>query len=63
MFRHIDLRGCRLNATDTDWSAGEGAEVGGPISSIVLLLTGPPAGLTRLSGPGLTGVRSGLLPG
>ena len=44
--------GYRFVATDADWSAGQGAEVTGPISSILLLLTGRTAGLARLSGPG-----------
>ena len=47
------LRGLRLTATDTDWSAGEGAEVRGPIQALLLLLTGrTPIALPRLTGPG-----------
>ena len=46
------LAGCRLVATDTDWTAGEGQEVTGPISALLLLLTGRPAALDHLSGPG-----------
>lgn len=34
------LRGTRLIATDTDWSAGAGDEVAGPIAVLLLLLTG-----------------------
>lgn len=34
------LRGLRLSATDVDWTAGEGAEVRGPVSALLLLLTG-----------------------
>jgi uncharacterized protein (TIGR03083 family) len=35
------LRGVRLQATDTDWSAGDGdAEVRGPIGALLLLMTG-----------------------
>ena len=44
--------GYRFVATDTDWSAGHGAEVTGPISSLLLLLTGRTAALASLSGPG-----------
>jgi uncharacterized protein (TIGR03083 family) len=46
------LAGYRLVATDTTWSAGHGQEVTGPISALLLLLTGRPAGLARLSGAG-----------
>ena len=34
------LRGVRLRATDTDWSAGAGVELRGPIRILLLLLTG-----------------------
>lgn len=44
--------GYRFVATDADWSAGQGALVTGPISGLLLLLTGRPAGLATLSGPG-----------
>jgi uncharacterized protein (TIGR03083 family) len=44
--------GYRLVATDAEWSAGRGREVTGPISAILLLLTGRRAGLHRLTGPG-----------
>jgi uncharacterized protein (TIGR03083 family) len=48
------LRGVRLLATDTDWSAGAGLEVWGPIGMLLLLLTGRTATAARhLSGPGL----------
>ena len=47
------LRGLRLTATDIDWSAGEGAEVRGPVQTLLLLLTGrTKAALPQLSGPG-----------
>jgi uncharacterized protein (TIGR03083 family) len=48
------LRGVRLVAGDTDWVAGDGPELHGPIAQLLLLLTGrPPAVLPQLSGPGL----------
>jgi uncharacterized protein (TIGR03083 family) len=47
------FRGLELVAVDADWSAGEGARVEGPIEAILLLLTGRPVGLDRLTGPGL----------
>jgi uncharacterized protein (TIGR03083 family) len=47
------LRDVRLVATDTDWSAGAGAELRGPIDALLLLLTGRTAvALPRLAGPG-----------
>ena len=47
------LRGLRLVATDTTWSAGEGAEVRGPVQALLLLLTGRiEAALPHLDGPG-----------
>lgn len=52
------LRGVQLRATDTDWSAGDGVELRGPIDKLLLLLTGRTASaLPHLSGPGtrLTG--------
>jgi hypothetical protein len=52
------LRGYRLSATDCDWSAGEGALAEGPISAILLLITGRPAGLAQLSGPGAERLRT-----
>ena len=48
------LRGVRLRATDTDWSAGAGVELRGPIRILLLLLTGRTAtALPCLSGPGV----------
>jgi uncharacterized protein (TIGR03083 family) len=46
------LRGMRLTATDTDWSAGAGDEVTGPIAALLLLLTGRTAtARPHLAGP------------
>jgi hypothetical protein len=43
----------RLHATDTDWSAGVGVELQGPIKMLLLLLTGrTTTALPHLSGPG-----------
>lgn len=42
----------RFTATDVDWAAGDGPEVTGPVDALLLLLTGRPAALSRLSGPG-----------
>lgn len=46
------MRGLRLVATDTAWSAGDGEAVEGPVEALLLLLTGRTAWLGRLSGPG-----------
>jgi uncharacterized protein (TIGR03083 family) len=47
------LRGLRLVAVDVDWSAGDGAEVRGPVQALLLLLTGrTDAALPQISGPG-----------
>ena len=46
------LRGIRLVADDADWAAGSGAEATGPVSALLLVLTGRPAGLAALTGPG-----------
>lgn len=47
------LRGLRLSATDARWAAGTGPEVHGPISALLLLLTGrTTAALPHLTGPG-----------
>jgi uncharacterized protein (TIGR03083 family) len=54
------LAGCRLEATDTDWAAGEGALVRGPIAALLLLITGRPASLTELSGEALPQLRQRL---
>jgi uncharacterized protein (TIGR03083 family) len=54
------LAGCRLEATDTDWSTGEGLLVRGPIWALLLLVTGRPASLSWLSGDGLPRLRQQL---
>ncbi len=48
------VRGVRLVATDTDWTAGEGDPVEGPIEALLLVLTGRTAAVRdRLAGPGV----------
>ena len=48
------LRGLRMVATDTDWSAGVGVELRGQIGMLLLLLTGrTTTALPHLSGPGV----------
>jgi uncharacterized protein (TIGR03083 family) len=47
------FRGLSFSATDTDWSAGVGPAVRGPIRSLLLVLAGRPAALPELTGEGL----------
>ncbi len=47
------LKQFRYVATDVDWTAGDGPEVTGPVGALLLLLTGRPAALPRLSGAGV----------
>jgi uncharacterized protein (TIGR03083 family) len=58
MFRAREkLAGYRLTADDAPWSAGTGLQVNGPVSALLLLLTGRPAALPLLSGPGAGALR------
>ena len=51
----------RYLATDVEWRAGRGPEVTGPVAALLLLLTGRPAALSRLSGPGVDQLRDRLM--
>lgn len=46
------LRGVELVATDAPWRAGAGDRVEGPISALLLLVSGRTAALGELTGPG-----------
>lgn len=59
-FARRTLSGCRLEATDIDWAVGEGDLVRGPVSGLLLLVTGRPAALSRLSGIGADRLRGQL---
>lgn len=59
-FPRKKLNGVRLTASDTDWSAGHGRDVHGPMDAILLLLTGRLAGVTRLSGDGAPALQARL---
>jgi uncharacterized protein (TIGR03083 family) len=48
------IEGLRLRATDTNWAHGAGAEVAGPIHSLVMAMTGRRAAVADLTGEGLT---------
>jgi uncharacterized protein (TIGR03083 family) len=54
--------GLCFTATDCEWTAGEGEAVSGPISGILLVLTGRPAGVERLTGPGVGELAERLAP-
>jgi uncharacterized protein (TIGR03083 family) len=56
------LAGYRFVAENSSWAAGDGPEVRGPIGALLLLLTGRPAALAQLSGPGAAGLRRRLEP-
>lgn len=46
------LRGVRLVADDIEWTRGSGEELRGPVTSLLLLSTGRPAGLVGATGRG-----------
>lgn len=47
------IRGLGLRATDVSWTHGGGPEVTGPAEALLLAMTGRPAALADLEGPGL----------
>ncbi|WP_157106847.1 hypothetical protein [Nocardia arthritidis] len=47
------MRGIRLRANDIDWSHGTGPEVHGPVTALLLAVTGRTARLRDLAGAGL----------
>ena len=49
--------GLTFKATDSDWSAGEGPEVSGPGSALMLAIVRRPAALDDLSGDGVAVLR------
>jgi len=51
------FRNLRVTATDTDWSAGAGPSVTGPIEGLILALSGRLTGLEQLRGEGVETVR------
>jgi uncharacterized protein (TIGR03083 family) len=54
------VAGLKLRATDADWSAGEGAEVTGPLISLLLAIAGRKAALDDLSGAGTSALAARL---
>jgi uncharacterized protein (TIGR03083 family) len=57
------IRGLRLRATDVDWVHGRGPEVTGPGEALLMAMTGRPAALADLDGPGLSTLAARLSPG
>ncbi len=58
--RRLPLADHSFRATDVDWARGTGTPVEGPIGAILLLLTGRPAALDRLTGEGADALRSAI---
>lgn len=52
------LAGFELVATDVSWRVGSGDRVEGPIAALLLLVSGRPAALADLSGPGAAALPS-----
>lgn len=57
------LWGISLHATDIDRAWGRGTEVRGPVAALMMAVSGRPALLHLLNGPGLPLLRRRLLPG
>ena len=53
VFQPIPYDGLNLQATDIDWSVGQGPELRGPILALLLLLTGRAVVVPQLAGPGV----------
>ncbi len=56
------IAGLRMVAQDVGWSCGAGPEVSGPGVSVMLAMTGRPAGMDGLSGDGVEILRGRLAP-
>jgi uncharacterized protein (TIGR03083 family) len=52
------IAGLRMSATDSDWSAGDGPPVEGPLASLVLVMAGRKAPLEELSGEGVPTIQT-----
>jgi uncharacterized protein (TIGR03083 family) len=47
------IRGLRLRASDVDWAHGNGPEVTGPGEALLMAMSGRPAAVADLAGPGV----------
>lgn len=56
------IRGLRLRATDVDWAHGSGPEVSGPGEALLMAMSGRPAALPDLAGPGRARLAARLAP-
>ena len=52
------LEGLQLEATDVDWSTGDGHEVRGPCMSLILAMVGRTGALADCEGPGVETLRA-----
>ena len=52
------IAGLTLQATDADWSTGDGPTASGPITSLVLAMTGRTSAIDDLEGDGVATLRS-----
>jgi hypothetical protein len=52
------ITGLRLQATDTEWSCGEGPDVAGPVLPLVLAMTGRSQAVDNLKGDGVEVLRT-----
>lgn len=52
------IAGLRLSANDSDWSAGDGPMVEGPLASLILVMAGRQAPFADLSGEGTTALQA-----
>jgi uncharacterized protein (TIGR03083 family) len=52
------IAGLRMSATDSDWSAGYGPSVEGPLASLILVMAGRNAPLEDLSGEGTATIKA-----
>ena len=52
------IAGLTLQASDLDWSTGSGAEVRGTAEALLMAMSGRPAALADLTGPGIDVLRS-----
>lgn len=60
VFRALPVRAVRLEATDIAWEVGTGPVARGPITAVLLALTGRRPGVDGLTGPGAERLRAGF---
>lgn len=60
VFHSVPFERYSFRATDTEWSAGQGAEIRGPIVPLLLVLTGRTTVLPTLRGSGVSALAADL---